>query len=129
MLTLELLFVLYSVSIRVPTYVAESPIHGLGLFAAVDIPEGAVVWDFDSNIDVVLEKPTKEQEDYCWREYDKYIMPGDEAKYINHSDNPNTAVVYYGGPTIATRNIMTGEEITENYQYDDDWMNYAETLK
>lgn len=117
-------------SIRVPVYIAKSRIHGIGLFAAANIEKGTIIWDFDPNVDKILDgKPTKEQEDYCWRENDKYIIPGDKARYINHSDDPNTVVVYYGGPTIAIRNILAGEEITENYQYDDDWSNYAEMLK
>jgi hypothetical protein len=38
----------------VPTYVAPSPIQGLGLFAAEEIPAGAPVWRFERGIDVVI---------------------------------------------------------------------------
>ena len=48
----------------------------------------------------------------------KYILASDNARYINHSDNPNiksdeTSNKY--GIDIAIRDIQPGEEITIDY--------------
>jgi hypothetical protein len=42
-----------------------------------------------------------------------YILCSDDAKYMNHSDTPNTRT--QGHQTIAIADIQSGEEITCNY--------------
>ena len=40
----------------VKTKLQVSPIHGIGLFADQFIPEGAIVWQFNELIDLILNK-------------------------------------------------------------------------
>ncbi len=93
--------------------VADSGIHGKGLFASKDFRKGAIIGrcatatpgehglytltlDDDAAVDVVC-----------------------DLKYINHSPNPNA--IYYDDLTVvALRRIRRGEEITHNYG--DEWV-------
>jgi SET domain-containing protein len=49
-----------------------------------------------------------------------YCFASDDARYFNHSDDPNSLSAYYEGEdecvTKAIRDIKPGEEITDNYQ-------------
>jgi len=83
----------------VKTEVRPSPIHGNGCFAAEFIPEGKTVWCHIER----LEKSPIHLCDFC-----------DDARFINHSFDPNTGPSPFG-ETIALRDIRAGEEITENY--------------
>lgn len=38
----------------VPTFLSQSPIHGLGLFAAEPVSQGAVVWKFAPGFDLTV---------------------------------------------------------------------------
>ena len=42
-----------------------------------------------------------------------FILCSDDAKYMNHSDTPNTRTE--GHQTVATADIQPGQEITCNY--------------
>ena len=114
----------------VKTRVLPSRIHGLGLFADEDIPKDTILWKFTSEFDL---KFTKEQirkfskqvqeylETYCWlsKKSGKYCFASDNAKYFNHSKNPNSLSAYYKNEeevvTKAIQDIQKGEEITDNY--------------
>ena len=114
----------------VPTYIAHSAIHGLGVFADRDICEGELIWTQMDGFDVVfdddfvdaLPPPTKSYVAvYSYRERGRQIMPGDNDRYTNHSDCPNTIVVA-GGDVIAAQPIPRGEEITIDYRtFDEKW--------
>jgi uncharacterized protein len=80
--------------------VKESPIHGMGCFSRYDVKKGEIVWAYVEGFDT--ESP-KNLSDYP-----------DDARFINHSDNPNT-IANADGATFAVRDIEVGEEITENY--------------
>jgi uncharacterized protein len=115
----------------VKTILAPSKIEGLGLFAAQSIPKGSVVWKFIPGVDVLLEASEIEKlplitQDIC-RRYayldftsNKYVLCGDDARFVNHSEDPNTAGVYPDGEPfgldIALRDIPVGEEITCDYR-------------
>ena len=114
--------------LRVKTYVAASPIHGLGLFAVDPIPCGTVVWTYDLRVDYVVNEPPQGRlSDWAWREEDGWVVPGDDAKYMNHSFTPSIN----GGtsrhdPDVAARDITTGEELTIDYStFDLDWPEWA----
>lgn len=109
--------------------VGPSTIHGLGLIAQEFIPCGAAVWEMRSGFD--LEFTTKDLQSfpppvrdqilrYSEGDYDPqrdcYTLCGDDARFTNHSNNPNTASVDDGRITMATRDIQTGEEITWDYR-------------
>lgn len=114
----------------VRTRVAPSPIAGLGVFAVEDIPKGAVVWRFEPPIDIAYTaedvaamSPVMQElmstYAYLHGRTGLYIYCGDNARFENHSDTPNTESFYPPGDPegcdIAARDIKAGEELTGNY--------------
>lgn len=121
----------------IDTKVVPSKIHGVGLAAVGFIPKGTVIWMHDDSIDRVYSRQSvnafsiRARETvylYGWREGRYYIFPGDNARFTNHSSDPNC------GPgtdetSIALRDIQPGEELTEDYSsFDDDFELYAKEL-
>jgi uncharacterized protein len=118
--------------LHVETYLAESPIDGIGLFAKRPIRRNALIWQFAPGFDLELsDEELKRLADPCRRrilEYAyynaqkmRYILCSDDARFINHSPEPNTHSVGFGtddkeeGVTLAARDIEADEEITEDY--------------
>ncbi|MCX7646336.1 MAG: SET domain-containing protein [Rhodobacteraceae bacterium] len=113
----------------VRTTVRQSEIHGLGLFAEEDIPRGTAIWAFDPVLDRIIPEADLARypahvadylETYCeyFPETGVLVLSGDNDRFTNHSDRPNTAVVLPNGPearVIAARDIAAGEEITCDY--------------
>lgn len=103
-----------------------SAIHGIGLIARTKIKKGTVIWAFDYDVDheygdsffsVLRSKWAADQIKY-YSFFDSYrgcwVCCGDDARFTNHSDNPNA---YFDGKiTYATKDILPGEEITEDYR-------------
>jgi uncharacterized protein len=121
----------------VKTYIGQSSINGMGLFADQFIPKGTVIWRFNPDLDRIYPKSmVKDMEDsflksflkrYCYLDEDKkkpyYVLCVDDARFMNHSDNPNTSNGD-GDQTINNRDIQPSEEITCNYyEIDDDAKN------
>lgn len=107
----------------VPTYVGPSKIAGNGLFAKEPIKRGAVVYarqehsykviprDIAEKLPKVVQQTLRHRAtlrengwNICW----------DDGQFINHSDNPNLAYNHCGD-VVAARDILAGEELTENY--------------
>jgi len=97
-------------------YVADSPVHGRGLFARYDIPSGTWIGHYDgpqtpeNGMHVLWvesgEGGTGQEQ---WIGYD-----GDnELRYLNHSARPNGEMD--GLDLYAISDILTGEEITIHY--------------
>jgi len=120
----------------VETRIEPSEIHGLGLFAAHPIREGTPTWRFHPGIDVrlsdealaALPAPVRRQfMRYTYRcpETGDYVLCSDDARYFNHSDDPNTVSIRTpDGEAIdvAARDIAAGEELTCDYRrFDADW--------
>jgi SET domain-containing protein len=117
----------------VKTKVAESAVDGMGLFADQFIPKGTRIWEFNDEIDSRFDEtrvsnlPEDEQAALLKYTYvnprtELYVLCGDNARYLNHSDDPNTedigfdeGIVNGEGVTIAARDIQPGEEILSNY--------------
>jgi len=124
--------------LRVPTKLAPSAIHGLGVFATRPIKKGTVVWDFDSPVDQAIHVNgvkvfapwvRKYIATYGYREGHTIILCGDDARYFNHSKQPNCRSGR-GTETIALRDIAVGEELTDDYEsFDEDYPKYAHLLK
>ena len=90
------------------TYVAESTIHGLGLFAARKITR-------DSIIGWLKGRPSTEDGSYVlWLNDNEGFEVHCDLRYINHSSKPN-ACYYDDLSVVALRDIEVGEEITHNY--------------
>ena len=110
--------------LRVRTYLSQSEIEGIGLFAAEPIPRGTLIWKFDPAYDNQYDLGTipadasllREMiEHYGYRpgEAPVYIVCGDNARFMNHSPDANADDI--GELTIARRDIAAGEEITCDY--------------
>lgn len=109
----------------VPTYLAPSAIHGTGVFAAAPIPRGTVMWRFQDGLDIAFadaqiqalpEAARAFLETYCFRSAfhgDRLVLNFDHARFINHSDKPNTDNA--SEVAIARVDIARGEEITCDY--------------
>ncbi len=111
--------------LRVPTYVASSPIAGMGLFAATDLPAHSVIWEYTEGIDwkitpselMLFPEPFQSRlRHYLYQEDSGvYVLCGDNAKYMNHSEQPNCDDTG-GEHTVTTRAIRAGEELTCDYR-------------
>jgi hypothetical protein len=113
----------------VKTSVRQSPIHGLGLFAEEFIPAGKTLWRFDPLLDrLIPESALAEYPEDVVAFLDIYseyfpelgilVLSGDNDRYTNHSDDPNTEVILPNGPEAlvrALRDIHPGDEITCDY--------------
>ena len=128
----------------VKTTVKPSKIHGLGLFALQFIPKGCEIWKFTSGFDQkfsreqILKFPKLLQIylcKYAWRSQKSklYILAVDDAKYFNHSEEPNCLSEYRTNEeevvTVGIRDIQIGEEITDNYSSFADKINGEDVLK
>ncbi|MCV3207319.1 SET domain-containing protein-lysine N-methyltransferase [Mesorhizobium sp. YC-39] len=108
------------------TYIAQSAIEGVGVFAAEPIRKGASIWRLDPDFDrlIPMEK-YKAAPPHLKELLDRYAYPSpdrpgfmvyevDNGRFMNHAERPNTDFSQYGGAT-ATRDIAAGEEITCDY--------------
>jgi hypothetical protein len=107
----------------VKTYIDQSAIHGLGVFADEFIRKGKKIWRFVEGYDRIyspkqfaeLPKAAKDfVRFYGYRVDGEIILTVDHDRNINHSENANT--VWQSGYSIARRNIRKGEEITNDYR-------------
>ena len=89
-------------------YVADSSIHGKGLFAKRPIGAGEI-------IGVIQGVPAaRDGAHVLWVDGKNGIRVQCDLRYINHSDKPN-AVYYDTLEVCALTDIAPGEEITHNY--------------
>ncbi len=105
----------------IKTVLKESSIHGLWVFANEFVATGDIIWRFSKEIDKIFSKEEFDKLSANERSYIYYnelewwyVLCGDDAKYTNHSDDPNTKML---NPieTIAIKDIHIWDEITENY--------------
>src|SRR4051794_4683135 len=118
----------------VRTRLDKSAIDGIGLFADAYIAKGTVIWRFCDSVDLQLTSesikslptPTRAQiEKYSYREKHSglYVLCGDDARFFNHSEDPNCIDFYEQRDgsdeahdvTVALRDIAPGEELTCDY--------------
>lgn len=120
--------------LQIDTYIAPDKYGGKGVFAAVDVPKGTIVWRYDARFTVYIpieeyRQCSQERVDYLARfAYPVYLPEErpvpliglmcnlDNARFMNHDDKPNT-----GHPAddsdlnIALTAIRQGDELTCNY--------------
>jgi SET domain-containing protein len=106
--------------------VRDSPIHGRGIFARVDIPAGMRLLEY------VGERISKSESlrrceannAYIFALDDRFDLDGNVewnlARFINHSCSPNceTELIHGRICVLSILPIRAGEEITFNYSYD-----------
>jgi SET domain-containing protein len=110
----------------VPTYVAPSPIEGVGVFAAEPIPSGTRIWQLAPGLDRLIHVSEIETlpplfqafvERYSYpypHDTDQLIVELDNGRFMNHSQTPNTV---FSDPDAGytIRDIAQGEELLCNY--------------
>lgn len=116
--------------LMVKTRLKPSAIAGIGLFADQDIPAGTVTWRFvpgfdqlysESDLAALPEPARSDIQTYTYKHEatGKYVFCLDNARFMNHSDSPNTKGVHVSGSIegydVATRDIVKGEELTCDY--------------
>lgn len=108
----------------VRTYLDRSPLHGFGVFTKDAIPAQTLAWEFTEGLDLEISAAQFAAQPLVIREYilhygnqteeDLYLLCGDHARFMNHSDRPNLSASTYEG--FALRHIAAGEEITCDYR-------------
>jgi hypothetical protein len=110
----------------VPTYVAPSPIEGVGVFAAEPIAAGTLIWQLAPTLDRLIPKselaalpPLFQQfvERYSYpypHDPERLIVELDNGRFMNHSAAPNTI---FSDPDAGytIRDVAAGEELLCNY--------------
>ncbi|HSH45312.1 MAG TPA: SET domain-containing protein [Longimicrobiales bacterium] len=115
----------------VKTEKRQSTIHGIGLFAAERVPAGTPTWRFTPGVDQaihpeVLERiPAAARGGFLTYAYldvrtGLYVLCADDARFMNHSDDPNVRGNYemeeVFGEDVAARDIEVGEEFLCDYR-------------
>ncbi|HEY2582966.1 MAG TPA: SET domain-containing protein [Mucilaginibacter sp.] len=115
---------------KVFTRLCKSNIHGIGVFAIQDIPEGTPLFEFDNTemvwvnaneLESLSPKLKQLYDDFCVTKNNKTLFgcpvnfnQMTMAWYMNHSDDPNVeSDDDYN--FISKKNIKEGEELTINY--------------
>ncbi len=109
----------------VETYLAPSPLEGLGVFASEFIPAGTLVWVLDPDVDIILTEAQLSERPPVYRQYMQryayfdrslgaYLLDGDHARFLNHCGEPNLDFRADGNGE-ARRDIQPGEEILCDY--------------
>lgn len=119
--------------------VADSPIHGQGVFAVEDISKGTKIWEYSRVFDRIImfhvrKRATPAEQDklmercYLNPDYpDDVVMCGDEAQFLNFPVPPEEANIELGGVVdgqdllVAKRDIKAGEELTVPPESDADY--------
>ena len=116
--------------LRVKIKLSESKIDGagIGLFANEFIKKDTIIWEFVPFIDLEFSQSEYDNINgldkefltkYCFKYIGKYYLCVDNARFFNHSDNPNCYSADFTenslGYTRAKRDIEIGEELTDDY--------------
>jgi len=105
------------------TEIAESAIHGKGLFSTVSIPTGAILAVLDGQL-IPLAKQYIVSADICaahceWNAVseDMLLVRSFRTKYsfINHSLNPNLRLEYNPLRIVVSTDLNRGDELTLDY--------------
>ena len=106
----------------VDTYLKEIKGKGIGLVSNEFIKKGQVVWTFNPIVDIKINE--KDIPKIAKKFFDKYAVDNgnnklylntDNARFINHSKNPNLKSLGIFKDNITLRDIFFGEELTIDY--------------
>ena len=111
----------------------RSPIQGIGAFAITDIPKGTRIVEYTGER-ISNGEADRRYDDEAMRQHHTFLFilnkrtivdaafDGNEARFINHSCDPNCDTVIERGRIFidAAKKIAAGDEITYDYSYDDD---------
>lgn len=106
--------------------IGNSFIAGLGLIADEDIPKDFIVWKNFTDSELIItisdyDKMSEYMQDtfqrfgYRDKTTDEWKLPLDNSRFMNHSEEPNL-VQDKDGNSVASKNIIKGEELCCNYR-------------
>ncbi|MDB5970948.1 MAG: lysine methyltransferase [Hydrocarboniphaga sp.] len=117
--------------ILVPHYVDRSAIEGLGLFCAAALQTGQAIYRYDWRFVMIIsetelcELPEAMQQavlKYSYRGRGTQRLSGamyycaDDARFMNHADEPSTLWDEDQGQYVAARDLPAGAELTCDYR-------------
>lgn len=115
----------------VPCVLQSSNLGGIGLFTRYAITKGTIVWELNPLIDRIFTAKGVQGLDgdawafLCRYSYfskydDSVVLCMDNARFINHSDDPKIGPIPYNdfkyGAAKALKDIQAGAEITIDYR-------------
>lgn len=111
----------------VETKLKETKDKGIGLFADEIIKKGQRIYCDDPNFDRIVSEFCYANMSELQREFIKefaaysktkkqFYLCVDNARFWNHSENPNTQYLDLSCEVIALKDIPKGEELTSNYR-------------
>ena len=110
----------------VRTYLSNSAIEGVGIFAAEPIKAGDMIWRLEPKFDVFFTEAEIEglpphMQDFItrysyphMRKAGIWVLEADNGRFMNHNESPNTDFTGFE-MGYAITDIAAGEEITCNY--------------
>ena len=115
--------------LTVDTYLAQSPTHGIGIYAARDIARGEIVWVYNPVIDRTFspaEWQSLEQQvspacfamiaRYTYKQDDRFVLCADNSQFMNHADVANVGSPDDLDVMIALTDIGKDEELLCDYR-------------
>jgi uncharacterized protein len=107
--------------------IKQSPVHGKGLFAKINIPEGTEICviqgEFIDEAECVRREDDENNNYIFWHSDENYIdVDKNFLRFLNHDCDPKCYVEENDDTTlllIAEKDICAGEEITIDYEYDE----------
>ncbi len=121
--------------LTVKTFLNQSSVDGIGVYAGEKIKKGEVIWEYFPLVDITYspeewlrlqEKVNKSSfeniQRYSYKENGIYVVCMDNAQFMNHSyDSFNLSNTHDLKTMFATRDIQEGEELLCNYfEYSDE---------
>ncbi len=117
----------------IPTDLAPSHIHGLGVFTRQPVAAGTEIWRFQAGFDTTflvedlqeLPEPAREflrHYAYLDRTTGQFVLNADHGRFMNHSATPTTGIDprignAAGDPvTVALADLPAGTELTCDYR-------------
>ena len=117
----------------IPTDLAPSRIHGLGVVTRGPVSAGTPVWRFQPGFDVIFGPEAVRALPESAREFLRhyayldaatsgYVLNADHGRFMNHSETPNTGMGPGGGGegdtvvTVALCDLPAGTELTCDYR-------------
>lgn len=120
--------------IKIKTYLDKSKISGIGLFAAEDVSQNTIIWEFDPNVDLIVScdviKNYPSVYRFVWKNKNNECILGlDDDRFMNHSRNPNVSNTIIDGKEvcIARYFLPKGTELVTDYRElmpEDEWEDY-----
>lgn len=109
----------------IPYYIAQSDIHGMGVFSAVDLCCGDIVWKYNPALDLLVtldefrQLPAHRKNVLInhaqWYPDQKHFILGCDGDYfMNHHDD--ATLTDHGDTMVASRSFERGTELTCDYR-------------